>query len=152
MGQAILISLGAFAEDMGEGEPDSEVEATSTEDQPEREAAPVEEDTAPQEEPVTTAPEDTVSPQPEGGSGITRDATRKAAEEAAAVSPQPEGGSGITGDDTNPQDAVEETEEAEEKSVDSVLPDGFIAINREGRTRDGSVPYIILKNQLDRMR
>ena len=33
-----------------------------------------------------------------------------------------------------------------------MLPDGFIAINREGRTRDGSVPYIILKNQLDRMR
>jgi len=150
MGQAILNSLGAFAEDMGEGEPDSEVEATSTEEQPEREAAPVEEDTAPQEEPVTTAPEDTVSPRPEGGSGITRDATRKAAEEAAAVSPQPEGGSGIIGDDT--QNAAWMAKEAEEKAIDSILPDGFIAINREGRTRDGSVPYIILKNQLDRMR
>ena len=125
MGQAILNSLGAFAEDMGEGEPDSEVEATSTEEQPEREAAPVEEDTAPQEEPVTTAPEDTVSPQPEGGGGIT-------------------------GDDT--QNAAWMAKEAEEKAIDSILPDGFIAINREGRTRDGSVPYIILKNQLDRMR
>ena len=150
MGQAILNSLGAFAEDMGEGEPDSEGEVTSTEEQPEREAAPVEEDTAPQEEPVTTAPEDTVSPQPEDEGGITGDDTRKAAEEAAAVSPQPEGGSGITGDDT--QNAAGMAKEAEGKAIESTLPDGFIAINREGRTRDGSVPYIILKNQLDRMR
>ena len=37
-------------------------------------------------------------------------------------------------------------------AVGADVKDGFIAINREGRTRDGSVPYIILKNQLDRMR
>jgi len=150
MGQAILNSLGAFAEDRGEGGPDVEGEAHPTEEQPERGAASVEEDTAPQEEPVTTAPEDTVSLQPEGGSGITGDDTRKAAEEAAAVSPQPEGGSSITGDDT--RKAAEMAEEAEEKAIESILPDGFIAIDMNGRTRDGSVPYFILKNQLDRMR
>ena len=32
-----------------------------------------------------------------------------------------------------------------------ILPEGFIAIDMNGRTPDGSVPYFILKNQLDRM-
>ena len=125
MGQAILNSLGAFDDDRGESKHDSECEASPGEAEPEGKTAPVEEDPAPQEEPVLETPE-------------------------AAVSPQPKDGSGITVDDT--QKAAEVTEEAEEKSVDSVLPDGFIVINKEGRTRDGSVPYIILKNQLDRMR
>ena len=160
MGQAILNSLGAFDEDRGEGKPDSEVEASPAEAEPEGKAAPVEEDPAPQEEPLTEAPDADVSPKPETGSGITVDDTQEedpAPQEEpvletpeAAVSPQPKDGSGITVDDT--QKAAEVTEEAEEKSVDSVLPDGFIVINKEGRTRDGSVPYIILKNQLDRMR
>ena len=45
-----------------------------------------------------------------------------------------------------------ETEQAETRETRNALPDGFIAINMDGRTKDGSVPYIILKNQLDRMR
>ena len=195
MGQAILNSLGAFDDDRGESEHDSECEASPSEAEPEGKAAPVEEDPAPQEEPLTEAPEAAVSPRHEDGSGITVDDTQEenpAPQEEpvtehpeAAVSPQPEDGSGITVDDTqedNPapqeepvseapeaavspqpedgsgitayytQKTASVTEEAEEKSTDSVLPDGFIVINKEGRTRDGSVPYIILKNQLDRMR
>ena len=45
-----------------------------------------------------------------------------------------------------------EAEQAEIRETRNVFPDGFIAINMDGRTKDGSVPYIILKNQLDRMR
>ena len=56
-----------------------------------------------------------------------------------------------------PDNAEEETpggeaEQAENKETRDVLPDGFIAIDMNGRTLDGSVPFFILKNQLDRMR
>ena len=47
---------------------------------------------------------------------------------------------------------TEAEEQAEIRETRNDLPDGFIAINIDGRTKDGSVPYIILKNQLDRMR
>ena len=43
-------------------------------------------------------------------------------------------------------------EDTETEQVGDVIPEGFFAISLDGRTRDGSVPYIILKNQLDRMR
>ena len=48
---------------------------------------------------------------------------------------------------------VAPAEEAEGDSAPSnVLPDGFFAVDVNGRTPDGSVPYFILKNQLERMR
>ena len=124
MGQTILNSLGAFVE--GES-PRTEGEAHPAEDESEREAAPVEEDPAPQEEPVKTDREE-------------------------AVSPSPTDEAGITGDDTGSQDATRVSVEAEEEPRSGVLPGGSIVINMEGRTEDGSMPYIILKNQLDRMR
>ena len=124
MGQTILNSLGAFVEDES---PRTEGEAHPAENESEREAAPVEEDPASQEEPVKTDLEETVS--------------RSPADDA-----------GITGDDTDVQDATGVTEEAEEEPRSGVLSDGSIVINMEGRTKDGSVPYIILKNQLNRMR
>ena len=58
----------------------------------------------------------------------------------------------ITGDDTDAQDATGVAVEAEEEPISGVLPGGSIVINMAGRTEDGSMPYIILKNQLDRMR
>ena len=124
MGQTILNSLGAFVE--GESLR-AEGETHPAEDESEREAAPVEEDPAPQEEPVKTDREEVVSPSP--------------TDEA-----------GITGEDTGSQDATGVTVEAEEEPRSGVLPGGSIVINMEGRTEDGSMPYIILKNQLDRMR
>jgi hypothetical protein len=124
MGQTILNSLGAFVEDEF---PRTEGEAHRAEDESEREAAPVEEDPALQEEPVKTDREETVSPP------LTDEA-------------------GITGDDTDAQEATGTTVEAEEEPISGVLPGGSIVINMEGRTEDGSMPYIILKNQLDRMR
>ena len=45
-----------------------------------------------------------------------------------------------------------EAEQAEATEMGNVLPEGFIAIDQNGRTPDGSVPFFILKNQLDRMR
>jgi hypothetical protein len=62
-------------------------------------------------------------------------------------------------DTEKPADADDHVESTpEEISEDittptaSILPEGFIAIDQNGRTPDGSVPYIFLKNQLDRMR
>jgi len=124
MGQTILNSLGAFVEDES---PRTEGEAHPAENEPEGEAAPVEEDSAPQEEPVKTDREE-------------------------AVSPSPTDEAGITGEDTSSQDATRVSVEAEEEPRSGVLPGGSIVINMDGRTEDGSMPYIILKNQLDRMR
>jgi hypothetical protein len=87
----------------------------------------VEEDPAPQEEPVKTDRE-------------------------GAVSHSPTDEAGITGEDTSSQDVTRVSVEAEEEPISGVLPGGSIVINMEGRTEDGSMPYIILKNQLDRMR
>ena len=123
MGQTILNSIGAFAEDgtpSAEGEaPPTEGEAPPAEGEPEGEATPVAEDTAAQEEPVNADPE--------------------------------------TEDHSPPTTADEETsggeaEQAESTKAGNLLPDGFISIDMNGRTPDGSVPFFILKNQLDRMR
>jgi hypothetical protein len=123
MGQTILNSIGAFAEDgtpSAEGEaPPTEGEAPPAEGEPEGEATPVAEDTAAQEEPVNADPE--------------------------------------TEDYSPPTTADEETscgeaEQAESTKAGNLLPDGFIAIDMNGRTPDGSVPFFILINQLDRMR
>jgi len=123
MGQTILNSIGAFAEDeapLAEDEaPPNEGEAHSAEDELEGEATPVAEDTAAQEEPVNADPE--------------------------------------TEDHSPPTTADEETsggeaEQAESTKAGNLLPDGFIAIDMNGRTPDGSVPFFILINQLDRMR
>lgn len=56
-------------------------------------------------------------------------------------------------DVANAESADSPAEEAEGDSTPSnVLPDGFFAVDVNGRTPDGSVPYFILKNQLERMR
>ena len=54
--------------------------------------------------------------------------------------------------DNNAETTPEETAEDTTTPSAKVLPEGFIAIDQNGRTPDGSVPYIFLKNQLDRMR
>jgi hypothetical protein len=100
MGQTILNSIGAFAEDgtpSAEGEaPPAEGEAPPTEGEPEGEATPVAEDTAAQEEPVNADPE-------------TED-----------HSPP------TTADE---ETSGREVEQAETTKAGNLLPDGFIAID-----------------------
>ena len=125
MGQTILNSIGAFEEDEV---PPAEGEAPSAEDESEGEATPVAENTAAQEKPVNL-------------------------EEQAAT---PHESLGEDGEDST-EEAEHDTEDggAEESTtteIGAVLPDGFIAIDMNGRTPDGSVPFFILKNRLDRMR
>ena len=123
MGQTILNSIGAFAE--GEA-PLAEGEATPVEGQ----APPAEDEPEGEATPVA---EDTA-----------------AQEEPVNADPE-------TADHSPPTTADEETsggevEQAESTKAGNLLPDGFIAIDMNGRTPDGSVPFFILKNQLDRMR
>ena len=123
MGQTILNSIGAFAE--GEA-PLAEGEAPPVEG----EAPPAEGELEGEATPVA---EDTA-----------------AQEEPVNADPE-------TADHSPPTTADEETsggeaEQAESTKAGNLLPDGFIAIDMNGRTPDGSVPFFILKNQLDRMR
>ena len=128
MGQTILNSIGAFVED--EATP-GEGEAHPDESHPsEGEALPA-------------------TDEPKG------EATPVAEDTAAQEEPVKAGLE--TADHSPPTTADEETsggeaEQAESTKAGNLLPDGFIAIDMNGRTPDGSVPFFILKNQLDRMR
>lgn len=77
--------------------------------------------------------------------------------EDTAAQEEPVNADPETEDHSPPTTADEETsggeaEQAESTKAGNLLPDGFIAIDMNGRTPDGSVPFFILKNQLDRMR
>ena len=150
MGQTILNSIGAFAEDEitpdeGEAHPaeshPSEGEGLPATDEPKGEAIPVAEDSAAQEGSVSS-PEDKADEKKPGAEKPGEDKpdkdkpdpdTEKADEDEEKADP----------DKDKPKDNLAPTD---------TLPEGFIAIDQNGRTQDGSVPYIILKNQLDRMR
>ena len=154
MGQTILNSIGAFdegeASDTGSAQDDGDAEDSETavtdeepvpeavaEEAPEGEAEPVAEDTPAEQASVSS--EQTECPADDG---------------------QPEDQTVETADTTEQADTVEQTdstteaipEETTEEISANILPEGFIAIDQNGRTPDGSVPYIFLKNQLDRMR
>ena len=127
------------------------------EDKPEGEATPVAEDTAVAEDSVSI--DDATVSQPVEPTSKSTDAVK-----ADSTSPVPERkdeGEGEKPDTSDEEDEVDEGEPTEEQKPDekpskapsaNILPDGFIAIDQNGRTPDGSVPYFILKNQLDRMR
>ena len=132
MGQTILNSIGAFEEDEV---PPAEGEAPPAEDESEGEATPVAEDTAAQEKPVSTlgAKSDTAISNPDEEKGDPHE------------------------DKPDDDEGEEEADPDADKPTDNpapsgTLPVGFIAIDQNGRTKDGSMPYVILKNQLDRMR
>ena len=152
MGQTILNQIGAFAEDESEGAP-SEGEATPTKNEPEGEATPEAEDSAPQEAPVSP-----VDVKPEA---VKRDHDEKAdpdEEKADSDDDKPDDDKPDDDDDKPDEDEADEPDEGDpapdkdKPAPSNILPEGFIAIDQNGRTQDGSVPYIILKNQLDRMR
>ena len=168
MGQTILNQIGAFAEDENEASP-SEGEATPTENEPEGEATPEAEDSAPQEAPVSP-----VDVKPEA---VKRDHDEKADPDEEKANPDkgkpdpdeekadpdkgksdPDDDKPDDDDDKPDEDDADEPDEGnaapdkDKPAPSNILPEGFIAIDQNGRTQDGSVPYIILKNQLDRMR
>ena len=128
MGQTILNSIGAFVEDEatpGEGEAHL-VEPRSSEG----EALPATDEPKGEATPVA---EDTAAQEEPVKAGL----------ETADHSPPSTADEEISGG---------EAEQAESTKEGNLLPDGFIAIDMNGRTPDGSVPFFILKNQLDRMR
>jgi len=145
MGQTILNRIGGFEPNLHQSDeqveneaPPGAGEAPPGEDQPEGGAAPVAEDSAAQEELVEAAPIDATA--------IADPSQTIPAEEVCAVEM-----------DACPVETEACPSEAEDAIVSEaqplrVLPEGFIAIDMNGRTPDGSVPYFILKNQLDRMR
>ena len=145
MGQTILNRIGGFEPNLHQSDeqveneaPPGAGEAPPGEDQPEGGAAPVAEDSAAQEELVEAAPIDATA--------IADPSQTIPAEEVCVVEM-----------DACPVETEACPSEAEDAIVSEaqplrVLPEGFIAIDMNGRTPDGSVPYFILKNQLDRMR
>ena len=172
MGQAILNSIGAFDEgealDAGSTQDDGDadevpvqdeesVPETTAEEAPEGEAEHVAEDTV-AEEASMTAVEDTSPTKAEKAAPEEDDPNESDPEEDEPD--HDEEGSDPYEDKPEPdEDEPDEDEpdsdkdEQKEKPVPSnILPEGFIAIDQNGRTPDGSVPYIFLKNQLDRMR
>jgi len=145
MGQTILNRIGGFEANLHQSDeqveneaPPGAGEAPPGEDQPEGGAAPVAEDSAAQEELVEAAPIDATA--------IADPSQTIPAEEVCAVEM-----------DACPVETEACPSEAEDAIVSEaqplrILPEGFMAIDMNGRTPDGSVPYFILKNQLDRMR
>lgn len=171
MGQAILNSIGAFDEgeapdegsaqddgDAGEAaaqdeEPVQEADTTEqaiTEDAPEGKASPVAEDSAAEEAPVSDKKKDDPDgdeDDPDGDKpGLDKDEPDPAPErEETEADP----------DEDEPDEDKPDPDEDKTKpkpAPSNILPEGFIAIDQNGRTQDGSVPYIFLKSQLDRMR
>ena len=87
------------------------------------------------------------------GSGAEEDAT--APDEDDDDSHRDSDDSDEEGADPDEDVSEDEDEGAPQKKPNppaNILPEGFIAIDQNGRTPDGSVPYIILKKQLERMR
>jgi len=161
MGQTILNRIGGFEPNLHQSDeqveneappggdeddeaPPGEGEAPPSEEQPERGAAPVAEDSAAQEEPVAAITADAGNP---------IDAAEPVIEEAAPIDATAiaDPSETIPAEEVCQMGAEHATPAAEQESA-RILPEGFIAIDMNGRTPDGSVPYFILKNQLDRMR
>ena len=166
MGQAILNSIGAFDEgeapDAGSAQDDGDAadsettvpdeESVQNEEsaqsgetaQPQGETVPVAEDSSAEKASVSS--KQTECPDTEGQTVETADAVGQADAE------KPSDADDENDADNNTETTPEETAEDTTTPSAKVLPEGFIAIDQNGRTQDGSVPYIFLKNQLDRMR
>ena len=166
MGQAILNSIGAFDEgeapDAGSAQDDGDAadsettvpdeESVQNEEsaqsgetaQPQGETVPVAEDSSAEKASVSS--KQTECPDTEGQTVETADTVGQADAE------KPSDADDETDADNNAETTPEETAEDTTTPSAKVLPEGFIAIDQNGRTPDGSVPYIFLKNQLDRMR
>ena len=166
MGHSILNSIGAFDEgeapDAGSAQDDGDAadsettvpdeESVQNEEsaqsgetaQPQGETVPVAEDSSAEKASVSS--KQTECPDTEGQTVETADTVGQADAE------KPSDADDETDADNNAETTPEETAEDTTTPSAKVLPEGFIAIDQNGRTPDGSVPYIFLKNQLDRMR
>ena len=147
-----------------EREDASEREETA-EDVPEGEAETVEEDSTAEEESVTEG-SDSEEQAPET-TATTTDAEEQTADTATTTDTEEQTADTADTSNTEAQTAdMADTDDQTGTVVDSleacrdektepsvnILPEGFIAIDQNGRTPDGSVPYIVLRRQLDRMR
>jgi len=172
MGQAILNSIGTFDEgeapDEGSAQDDSDADeapaqdeesvqdetATDqavTEDAPQGEASPVAEDSAAEEAPVSDMSDEKNATSVKDKPDPDEDEDDPDEDKPDPNEDEPEP------DEDKPDSHEDEPDPDKDKPKDkpapsNILPEGFIAIDQNGRTQDGSVPYIILKNQLDRMR
>jgi len=177
MGQAILNSIGAFDEGKASDEgptqddgdaPDSEAPVTNeepvqtegsmpeavTEEAPEGEAEPVAENTAAEEAPVSDRCNEEKAASEENKMAPDEDDPDEDEPDPHEEEPDPDEDDPDK-DEPDPDEEEPDPDEKEQKAKpapSNVLPEGFIAIDQNGRTLDGSVPYIFLKNQLDRMR
>ena len=168
MGQTILNQIGAFAEDENEASP-SEGQATPAEDESEGEAAPVAENSLEEEAPVRDADDKPgrVKADPdkekadgeradpdEDKPGDDEDKPDQDDDKPDQDDDKPDADEADEPDEggANPEDDPDKDKPKDNHVPSNILPEGFIAIDQNGRTQDGSVPYIILKNQLDRMR
>ena len=126
MGEAILNSIGAL-DTGGEGEPRESAECKGIRD---GEAAPSE-------------------AQPEGEAAPVAE---DSAEEEAPVAEEPAKEPAVAPEDTG--SGISDTQEhvSHPDAPADALPPGYYAVGIDGRTRDGSVPFDILKKQLERMR
>ena len=126
MGEAILNSIGAL-DAGGEGEPPNGAECEGTRD---GEAAPGEAQ----------------------AEGETAPVAEESAEEEAPVAEEPaeEPAAGPGDTDSGISDMREDVSHVDAPA--DALPPGYYAVGIDGRTRDGSVPFDILKKQLERMR
>jgi hypothetical protein len=125
MGQAILNSIGAL-DAGGEGEPRESAECEGIHD----EAASGE-----------TQPEGEAAAVAEDSAEEEAPVAEVPAEEPAAEPEDTESGTSEKQEDVSGADAPADA-----------LPPGYYAVGIDGRTRDGSVPFDILKKQLERMR
>ena len=169
MGQAILNSLGAFDEgetsDEGSAEDDGDADEVPAQDaepeqskapeaQPEGKAEAEAEDSS--EEEASVGEEQTecsaTDDRPEDQTVETADTVEQADTEKPADADDQADANDQADTDDQAETTPEETAEDTTTPSASILPEGFIAIDQNGRTPDGSVPYIILKNQLDMMR
>ena len=123
MGEAILNSIGAL-DAGGEGEPRESAECEGIRD--------------------GEAASDEVQPEGEAAT-VAEDS----AEEEAPVAEEPAEEPAAEPEDT--ESDIQEKVSGNDAPADA-LPPGYYAVGIDGRTRDGSVPFDILKKQLERMR
>ena len=164
MGQAILNSICSFDEgetsDEGSAQNDGDAGETAVQDE-----ESVQSDVSTEEEPTENAPEGEAEPVAEDSAAEEAPVSAMSDGEKAVSEEDKSGSDGEEADpDEDEPDSEEEADPDEDRpapdegkpkpkpSPSNILPEGFYAIDQNGRTQDGSVPYIILKNQLDRMR
>ena len=100
-----------------------------------------------------TAADSDDSDETEQAAGADDGAAEPGEAETTPAEDQPEGEATVVAEDSAEEEAsMTGVPEEESPAPVASLPAGYYAVGIDGRTQDGSVPFNILKNQLDRMR